>query len=287
MKKKLEAELISIAHRVLKLKNKSELIQLQQETQKLYEKLTVLLFVEDNFGDVKPTIGVKDITEKLEVIFENQSKIDKKKVEIQIIEEETISNQIVESEIEVDDGKLFLDNQEKLLELNDFEEIAQADVGVDVEKEELEKKIKQPVSQISFEDLLGSSYIEPVFMTPEELKMEKDLAVINLEVIDEIVTNQLQETIERDAKEQKLEPLNELHTKGISIGLNDKIAFLNHLFGNSNEDFNRVISQLITYNTFEDAQNFIDEMVKPDYNNWEGKEEYALRFMDIIERKFA
>ena len=44
MKKKLEADLISIAHRILKLKNKSELVQLHQETQKLYEKLSVLLF---------------------------------------------------------------------------------------------------------------------------------------------------------------------------------------------------------------------------------------------------
>ena len=52
MKRKLEAELISIAHRILKLKNKSELLQLQQETLKLYEKLSVLLFVEENFSEV-------------------------------------------------------------------------------------------------------------------------------------------------------------------------------------------------------------------------------------------
>ena len=38
MKKKLEAELISIAHRILKLKNKSELHQLHQEAQNLYDK---------------------------------------------------------------------------------------------------------------------------------------------------------------------------------------------------------------------------------------------------------
>jgi hypothetical protein len=26
-------------------------------------------------------------------------------------------------------------------------------------------------------------------------------------------------------------------------------------------------------------------MVKPDYNNWEGKQDYEERFMDIIEKK--
>ena len=34
---------------ILKLKNKSEVIQLHQETQKLYEILSVLRFYEENF----------------------------------------------------------------------------------------------------------------------------------------------------------------------------------------------------------------------------------------------
>ena len=49
---------------------------------------------------------------------------------------------------------------------------------------------------------------------------------------------------------------------------------------------NRVVSQLSTYNDFQEAQDFIEDMVKPDYNNWEGKEDYVLRFMEIVERKF-
>ena len=69
MKKKLEAELISIAHRILKLKNRAELDQLQQETLRLYEKISVLRFVEDNFNDVKPTIGYASAEEKLEELY--------------------------------------------------------------------------------------------------------------------------------------------------------------------------------------------------------------------------
>ena len=56
MRKKLEAELISIAHRILKMKHKDDVRELHHETQKLYEKLSVLLFVEENFDEVKPTI---------------------------------------------------------------------------------------------------------------------------------------------------------------------------------------------------------------------------------------
>jgi hypothetical protein len=81
--------------------------------------------------------------------------------------------------------------------------------------------------------------------------------------------------------------LNEKLAKGIQIDLNDRIAFTKQLFGNSSEDYNRVLNQLITFDTFEETKDFIEEMVKPDYNNWEGKEEYEQRFMEIIEKKFS
>src|SRR6218665_1286208 len=75
MRKKLEAELISIAHRILKIKNKEDVRELHHETQKLYEKLSVLLFVEENFDEVKPTIGIHEIEEKLERAFDFDEKI--------------------------------------------------------------------------------------------------------------------------------------------------------------------------------------------------------------------
>ena len=74
--------------------------------------------------------------------------------------------------------------------------------------------------------------------------------------------------------------------KGINIDLNDRLAFIKHLFGNSSEDYNRVLSQLITFDTFYETRDFVQEMVKPDYHNWQGKQEYEERFMDIIEKKF-
>jgi hypothetical protein len=65
------------------------------------------------------------------------------------------------------------------------------------------------------------------------------------------------------------------------------VAFMKHLFGNSSEDYNRVLSQLITFDTYNEAQTFIAEMVKPDYNDWKGKEDYEVRFMEIVEKKFS
>ena len=82
--------------------------------------------------------------------------------------------------------------------------------------------------------------------------------------------------------------LNEkLSNKEITVGLNDRLAFVKHLFNDSTEDFNRVISQLNTIDSHERSIAFIENMVKPDYNKWSGKEEYETRFLALIERRFS
>ena len=68
--------------------------------------------------------------------------------------------------------------------------------------------------------------------------------------------------------------------------MNDRIAFERHLFNGSAEDFNRVLSQLNTVSSFDEANSLIDHLVKPEYNNWEGKEEYEERFMTLVEKRF-
>lgn len=80
--------------------------------------------------------------------------------------------------------------------------------------------------------------------------------------------------------------INDIYRGTIMVGLNDRIAFEKHLFANSSEDFNRVLSQLNTVSTYEEARSFVEHLVKPEYNNWEGKDEYAERFMALIEKRF-
>jgi hypothetical protein len=88
-------------------------------------------------------------------------------------------------------------------------------------------------------------------------------------------------------KEVSTKSLNDkLGDKEIKVDLNNRLAFVKHLFNDSTEDYNRVLSQLNTIDSVERSIAFITNMVKPDYNNWEGKEEYEARFMALIERRF-
>ena len=84
----------------------------------------------------------------------------------------------------------------------------------------------------------------------------------------------------------KAKSINDIYNTVITVGLNDRIAFEKNLFGGSSEDFNRVLSQLNTVSTYEEALSLIDHLVKPEYNNWEGKQEYEERFMHIVEKRF-
>ncbi|MBU2995790.1 hypothetical protein KO500_05065 [Cellulophaga baltica] len=88
--------------------------------------------------------------------------------------------------------------------------------------------------------------------------------------------------------EQAKKSSNTTFFKGeLKVGLNDKLAFVKHLFNEDMNDYNRVLSQLNTIETEERSVAFISNMVKPDYNNWEGKEEYEIRFLEVIGRKFS
>ena len=306
MKKKLEADLISIAHRILQLKNKSDINQLYLETQKLYEKLSVLRFVDEHFSDAKPTIGIAEIEQKIEEVFDQKETA---QLETKTTVEETIAEQMVETPAEqteetlktpLEEKKEIVTEEEAAIEeeitapetapfIPAFELSEEMEETIEEEiptvTEEIEAPKKTEVVQISFEDLLGGNYSEAQFVKVHPLENIPTAIAIDFEEkeLDLIPTP---EPIIPEVVEQKNIPLNEKLTKGINIDLNDRIAFTKQLFGNSSEDYNRVLNQLITFDTFYETRDFIQEMVKPDYNNWEGKQDYEERFMDIIEKKF-
>lgn len=296
MKKKLEAELISIAHRVLKLKNRSETVQLHEETKKLYDQLTVLRFYEENIAIAEKEISREDLEQKLEnpkVTDVIEKSVLEEKNEEPVVEaktEEPVEESIIEEEV-----------------------VAEAEDEQEVEEEMAlihEDDIKQPQS-VLFDDVFGGNFEEPDFVKVNDVPAEvEQVAQLTFEAVEESKPEEVSEDlfVAKEPKEEAVaevkeeiviekvpevvfeEPktmsLNDRLTKGINIGLNDRIAFEKKLFGGSSDDFNRVLSQLNTFDSYDEAQGFINDFVKPDYNNWDGKEEFENRFLEIVEKKF-
>ncbi len=137
MRKRLEADLISIAHRILQLKNKSDINQLYLETQKLYEKLALLRLVDEHFGDSKPTIGQAAIDEKIEAAFEaidNEVPVTVTMEEIHIPETQATPELISEEEQEEEEQEELIETEEPLFE--EEEEVTALDEETEEEEEE-------------------------------------------------------------------------------------------------------------------------------------------------------
>ncbi|MFC4722767.1 hypothetical protein ACFO5O_10570 [Geojedonia litorea] len=245
MKKKLESELVSIAHRILKLKGKEDVIKMHAEVALLYEKLSVLKFAHDNFEDELPTIGNdSSFFDMLDTAFNNK----------------------VSDNIEIED-KIYIN-------LDDVED--------DDIMEPVMEKIKDMVAQMPHE----ADEIDAIF---EEAIPQKQVHKKNLEDITAGFQDipEFEPVTDAKIRENFKKSLNDkLKNGGLNIGLNDKLAFIKHLFNGKIEDYERVLSQINTAISYKEASNLIQNIVKPDYNNWAGKEEIEERFLQIVESKF-
>ena len=126
-----------------------------------------------------------------------------------------------------------------------------------------------------------NSTIETNKETPDNKNFETEIERLS----DLDLDNKIKEEL-TPQKEVIKERLNDRFSKGLQIDLNDRLAFIKHLFNKSTNDYQRAISQISTFQDWNQAKAFILEMVKPDYDNWKGKELYEERFFKIIENNF-
>ena len=287
MKKILEAELISLAHRVLKLKNRSETIQLQQETQKLYEQLTMLRFFEENEQRLNGEIQEEAYIAAVESHTIHAEKENATTLETVVEVEkspEPVLEEVIAEEPMVQAQEEILENEE----LIEQEEVQTQEEEIIAEKEEIEEKpVVTPQEEVQYQDMFAADFEELDFVKIEDIAPET-IAASGL-LFDAVEVNPEQpktETVAQPEAEKAPKSINDKFNKGINIGLNDRIAFENRLFNGSADDFNRVLSQLNSLESYQEVHSFINDFVKPDYNNWNGLEEYETRFLEIVEKKF-
>lgn len=407
MKKSLEDELMSLAHRVLQLRGSDDVHELKAMARELYEKLAILSFAEKHFEDPKPTIGCYDVEQALEeeqheneatavadgdepessasekpdqpseALEEEQpeERDDSPEEESEVIErveteqpETTVEEQesaveevpIEETteEIEVEESTEELEEEKQEEELEEettsIENLeVNTPVSVDVEPEESEP-VSEPTAEVATEDEgeENSENTESEKIIEESIEAEEPVATgiadsepengqeesePEIELTDEMrniavhyddlpdfepIDFSMDEEEPKEAAEEPVpnsfdfEPaeveeqpkptpdlfstakkirtrndlkpsrksLNERLNHGLKFGLNDRLAFANHLFNGDSADFDRVVSQLNTISTYPEAEAFIKEQIKPDYN-WENEELYEERFLMAIEKR--
>jgi len=237
MHKKLATDLTSLAHSVLQLKNKEDVLVLKQKAYEIYEKLTVLAYVNEYVETTPNTTETK----------------------------ETLLEKI------------------KLSEKPSPEEKAEEVAETIVKKAAIEETVEtDEVEEVAKEENLKEETLFSGFDAAEEEAREKKKISLEEELEDTISIDVAADLFEKPVVKKSLN--DQIH-QNLQIGLNDRIAFVKHLFNGSQEDFNRVVSQLNSFKTEKEANKFIKKMVKPDYS-WAAQEEYETRFMEIVARRF-
>ncbi|MGB5982719.1 MAG: hypothetical protein WBG46_11305 [Nonlabens sp.] len=326
MKKKIAADLTSLAHRVLQLKNKNDVTELQSIAKELYEKLTVLAFTEKHFSDAQPSAGTREIEERLDKAYaeakENVDEVSDRVEQVMESAQEDVEDAFSNRNL----SDLFVPAEEDEREEMDLPGISTIHkMVVEMPDEEVEtpekrhqenskkpestpeKKASEPVEREKepWEKLIEKVNRENAKPREQESSEKKGIKAeqqkpdleemlpkpqYNKNDFEEI-TADFKETpvFERKVNDSSERPksLNERLNQGMKIGMNDRIGFVKHLFNGSTDDFNRVLSQLNTFPTLEKANHFINNMVKPEYNNWEGKDVHADKFMDLLERNYS
>jgi len=234
MKKKVLSQINAIAQGIVSSENEIDISKLKNELLQLYEKLTILEFLESSVETEfeKPERTATDSkTYREQNWFKEPDPVPQNPHEDQLVEPLT-------EKIKDIVANMPNENEEAI--------------------EELLKEII-PSKETSKNDLeeFAASYTEnPVFERKQKMEVE-----------------------------EKPKSINDNINSGLQIGLNDRIAFIKQLFNNSTDDYLKVLSQINSMDTFEEAQIFIQSKVRLDYN-WAEKETYVDRFLLIIEKSF-
>ncbi|SNR59086.1 hypothetical protein SAMN04488009_2684 [Maribacter sedimenticola] len=185
---------------------------------------------------------------------------------------------------------------------------------IEVELNDMEVNVSKNAIAAKFEEL-ANAVLDSNKSVPENNPHEEDIMIPGMDTIKDMVSEmpsngELEDVLadfmskpnymkndkelfmpsNEDLQKKELAPksLNDrLGKSNVKVDLNDRLAFVKHLFNNNMEDYNRVLSQLNTIDTEERSIAFIQNMVKPDYNNWEGKEPFEERFLELVSRRFA
>lgn len=306
MKKTLEKELVDLADKILHMKNGADVHELKAMTAVLYEKLSVLSFAEKHFEGARPATTKKHVVDAL---AEGSMGNHRTKNETN---GENDENRYAPDGTQYNPEGITEPNTEKIKDI-----VAQMPPG----SEEVDEVMEDLLPKENMDDELrniGVHYddlpqFEPVENKPKEEKTEnfpKKSPTSNGERSRHDIKNPSGEkrptwTPEnKNARESKPGPpsfepkkenknnqafhkksLNDRLKKGISFGLNERLVYIKHLFGGNGTDYDRVLSQLNTFHSYDSAKNFIETVVKPDYEYWKGEEQYEKRFMKAIENK--
>lgn len=266
MKNRLKKEIVKLAEDIISEKENLDTKALKLKAASLYEQLSILHFTEQNLN----AFEAPEATETLKI-----EKPEPKESSVRTENDYAPDG----TEYREDADAITEPNTEKIKDI-----VAQMppETGkVDELFGSWESTAQPPVKKQSEKNQAPKQKPDPIPKN-EDPGSQKDFRDIGVDY-DNLPNF---EPLNAKQKENKPKSINDRLKKGINIGLNERLSFIKNLFDGNTTDYNRVLSQLNTIDDPNEAKKFIEKIVKPDYNHWEGKEVYEERFLEKIENKY-
>ena len=231
-----------------------------EEARVIYEKLTIFKFIEENMSEAEVNLKKSEIADKFENMATNVLKENKGVPENNPHAEDII--------------KPGMDTIKDMMSEMTPDTLAQI-FGEFVAKSDVMKNDAEIIGNAASEPIVPAKEEKPVQSTPLETNSVPTPAPVKTPTPQGV-----------DKKPEPIVPVSGKHIAPLAIGLNDKLAFINHLFNKDTEAYTKAITELNSIGTEERSKSFVYNLVKPEYNQWEGKEEYEARLFALIEARF-
>ncbi|WP_233897668.1 hypothetical protein [Tenacibaculum piscium] len=285
MHKKLASDLTSLAHSILQMKNKEDVFALKQKAHEVYEKISVLAYVEEYINNTpNPSKTKQELLQDVLVASQNKERhentnlsLTKKNTAIYQLEEEQEVFQKVEDTIAKVVPEIFID--EVQIQKNIPELIKVVENKISEEKitektqEELEKEVVEKVDEEISE--------EKITTIISEIQTEKEEFLNNviLQKSEEKITEKTQEKSEKEVVEKVDEEISEEKITTIIPEIQtEKEEILNNVILQKSED---KITEEIQEEIQEKSEKEVVEKVDEKIIN---KEEE--KFNEAIQREF-
>lgn len=307
MKEDLEKEVIRIAQKIIDTQKELNLSQLKTDLGKIYEKVSILSFVEKYYKSLGASESRLCYTSsKVASFIEEQQKeysIFDIPVEATIVEPMKIGQIPVQRQTHsyVEATPLQVEVKTTpppppvVTPQVDYATAHKTQSAYDLYKQATAPNIPhQPVNQ----QYTPPSPVQPEPISPrvtmplQPIEKEPEWAQYTTTEMNQInnpyisQTQQLVFDKKEEAEPKPAPSINDHFGKTVQIGLNDRLAFIRQLFFGSESEYNKVIQNINNLNSVQDIALYIEQEVKPIYNYWKGKEEYEERFLSLMLKRF-
>ena len=171
----------------------------------------------------------------------------------------------------------------EILKARREEEVQNTSLSIEKKQENISKVQQSP-------EVIEKAVDKPVNSEPQKIEVKQEVEKTKEQVVNPYKQAGKMRFVPKGQKstsQLQQPPKPSLHIKKMNIGLNDKISFIKHLFNGDSEFYENFIDRLNAFENYEDALRYINQEIKPQYDDWEGKDEYEFRLLQLLELKFA